>query len=200
MKVPTDFQIETLDESHVIYRGNLAGDLCFSDSEFEALWRLHPVDYHEIKMRGRLVKTPRWQQAYGADYHYTGRVNKALPVPELIQPLLSWAQETILPSLNGVLLNWYDGEHGHYIGPHRDSTVNMVAESPIVTISFGESRIFRLRPWRGKGFTDFDANDSTVFIMPYATNQAWTHEVPATASQKKRRISVTLRAFEPESA
>ncbi len=31
---------------------------------------------------------------------------------------------------------------------------------------------------------------------PYATNKAWTHEVPHHASSRGRRISVTLRAFE----
>ena len=146
-------------------------------------------------MPGGPVKTPRWQQAYGADYHYTGRVNKALPVPPLLQPLLDWSRGAVAKELNGILLNWYDGSMGHYIGKHRDSIQNMVAGSPIVTISFGEERTFRLRPWRQSGFQDFPARDGTVFVMPYDTNLAWTHEVPTRAKRQGRRISVTIRAF-----
>ena len=38
-------------------------------TQFDALWQMHPQVFHEIKMHGQLVKTPRWQQAYGVDYH-----------------------------------------------------------------------------------------------------------------------------------
>ena len=39
-------------------------------------------------MHGRAVKPPRWQQAYGADYRYTGNTNRALPVPDELAPLV----------------------------------------------------------------------------------------------------------------
>jgi len=34
------------------------------EANFEELWNLHPPDFHELLMHGRLVKTPRWQQAH----------------------------------------------------------------------------------------------------------------------------------------
>jgi alkylated DNA repair dioxygenase AlkB len=117
---------------------------------FETLWQMHPDGFHEIQIQGLLVKTPRWQQAYGKDYRYTGRVNKALPIPLILNLFLRWSKENVSDALNGILLNWYDASLGHYIGPHRDSIKNMVSGSLIVTISFGEERIFRLRPWRHK--------------------------------------------------
>lgn len=150
--------------------------------------------YHEIMIRGKLVPTPRWQQAYGRDYHYSGQDNRALPVPPLLQPLLDWSH-AIHPMLNGLLLNWYDGSFGHYIGKHRDSTKNLHSNAPIVTISFGEERIFRLRPHQATGMLNIRATDGKVFIMPYATNLAWTHEVTKSTCCKGRRISVTVRAF-----
>lgn len=189
------FECHQLDVEHSLYSSVLPDELRLSKPAFEELWSLHPDEYHEIEMHGRTVKTPRWQQAYGADYHYTGRVNKAFPVPPLLQPLLDWSRGIVATELNGILLNWYDGSRGHYIGKHRDSTTNMVTGSPIVTISFGEERKFRLRPWRQTGFQDFPARDGTVFVMPYDTNLAWTHEVPPSAKRQGRRISVTIRAF-----
>ena len=157
---------------------------------------LHPDDYHVIQMHGRPVKTPRWQQAYRADYHYTGRTNAALPVPPILEPLYSWARRAIDGRLNGLLLNWYDGKLGHYIGPHRDSTKNMVHGDPIVTVSLGEQRIFQLTHPKQKVKRDFLAEAGTVFIMPYDTNEAWKHAVPKRARYRGRRISITLRAFQ----
>jgi len=110
-----------LDDQSDFYTGSLPSELIPTSDDFEAIWRLHPVDFHVITMHGRPVPTPRWQQAYGHDYHYTGRVNRALPVPDLLQPISDWADRTIFGGLNGVLINWYDGTLGHYIGRHRDS-------------------------------------------------------------------------------
>lgn len=191
-----DFTRRSLDADHDLWAGRLPEALRFDSDEFDALWRLHPTDYHEIQMRGRAVKTPRWQQAYGKDYHYTGRVNSALPAPPILAPLHQWCREVIDDRLNGLLLNWYDGRLGHYIGKHRDSTKGMLAGAPVVTVSYGEARTFRLRPWKERGFIDFEARDGTVFIMPYETNLSWTHEVPTSRHYEGRRISVTLRGFE----
>ena len=190
-----DFTRHELDETYDFYSGMLPGELAFNDADFEELWNNHPEEFHEIQIHGRRVKTPRWQQAYGKDYHYTGRVNRALEVPPRLVPLLKWCQEAIDPRLNGILLNWYDGRLNHYMGAHRDSTINMCDGSSIVTLSLGEERIFRLRPWKGRGMRDFPAPHGTMFIMPYATNLAWTHEVPKAKRFQQRRISITLRAF-----
>ena len=146
-------------------------------------------------MPGRRVKIPRWQQAFGKDYHFSGQTSEAAPVPCLLAPLLAWVRQGVDDRLNGLLVNWYDGKLGHYIGPHRDSLINMIEGDPIVTISLGEERTFRLCPWRGRGFVDFPARDGTVFVMPYGTNLAWTHAVPASRRHTGRRISVTLRGF-----
>ena len=191
------FARHVLGPGHEFYVGQLPQNLMVSDAQFDELWKLHPTGYLTIMLHGRSVRTPRWQQAFGMDYHYSGQLNKALPTPVTLQPLLEWTREHICADLNGVLLNWYDGTLGHYIGAHRDSTVGIVAGTPIVTLSFGEDRKFRLRPWKGRGFIDFFAKHGIVFVMPSQTNQAYTHEVPHPLRSKGRRISLTFRAFEP---
>jgi alkylated DNA repair dioxygenase AlkB len=191
-----NFRRHDLGDGLAFFDGRLPEDLLVDDARFGELWLLHPPEYHQIKIHGRLVATPRWQQAYGADYHYTGRVNEALSVPDNLRPFLTWAREHVHPRLNGILLNWYEGALGHYIGAHRDSTVNMIDGAPIVTISFGEERVFRLRPWKGRGHRDFRTFPGSVFVMPFETNLRWTHEVPKGAKYRNRRISITLRAFD----
>jgi alkylated DNA repair dioxygenase AlkB len=71
--------------------------------------------------------------------------------------------------------------------------------APIVTISLGAERVFRIRRWKGDAVThDIPTGNGTVIVMPYAVNLAWTHEVPHSAKVVGRRISVTARAFETE--
>ena len=96
-----------------------------------------------------------------------------------------------------MLLNFYNGS-GDYIGQHHDKTKGLITETPIVTISFGETRIFRLTKWRGKekiGQHDFPAPEGRVFVMPWDTNKAWKHEVVKRTRYHGHRISVTIRAF-----
>lgn len=193
-----DFKLHDLGGSE-FFEGKLPSDLLWDAGQFEAAWLLHPQEQHEIMMHGKKVLTPRWQQAYGHDYHYTGRVNQALPVPEFLEPLLAWAQATVYPGLNGILLNWYEGP-SHYIGPHHDSVKGMVPDAPIVTVSFGETRVFRVSRGKGEGAStwDFFAPPGTVFVMPYATNLAVKHAVPKFSRYLGKRISVTFRAFAAE--
>jgi alkylated DNA repair dioxygenase AlkB len=117
-------------------------------------------------------------------------------VPPVLEPLRSWARETIDPRLNGLLLNWYEGP-GHYIGPHHDDTRDMIPGTPIVTISFGETRVFRLTRGQdeAKEVRDFEATSGSAFVLPHDTNRVWKHAVPKSAKYRGRRISVTLRGF-----
>ncbi len=66
--------------------------------------------------------------------------------------------------------------------------------APIVTISLGATRVFRL--WaKDKGHADFQATHGSVFVLPWETNKGVKHGVPHRASDTGRRISITLRAF-----
>jgi len=162
-----------------------------------SVWQLHPGDKNRIMIHGRLVAIPRWQQAFGRDYHFSGQTYHALPVPVEVQPLVDWVRGSIDERLDGVLINWYDGPD-QYIGPHRDSRRHMIVGAPIVTASFGETRTFRLSGTVDgeKRVVDFPATHGSLFVMPYATNLVWKHGVPKSTRYTGRRISVTFRAFE----
>ncbi len=202
LQEPANFTTHDLGCCCRLQSGLLPQALSWDDDTFETAWLLHPEVKNRIMIHGKPVETPRFQQAYGVAYHYSGQTNRALPVPELLDPLLAWARATIDDGLNGILLNWYEGA-GHYIGRHRDSTKDMVPGAPIVTVSFGETRTFRLTRAEKRGKTwvvvetrDFPALHGTVFVMPYETNEVWKHGVPKAARYTGRRISVTFRAFE----
>ena len=189
------FEPLTLGESHQIFMKSQVETFNLDTKAFQTLWDLHPETYHTLKIHGKEVKTPRWQQAYGQNYRYTGSQNNALAIPDTLSPFLTWSQTHIHPGLNGLLLNWYDGERKHYIGAHRDDTRDLAKGSPIVTISLGEERVFRLRPWKSSGFIDVPIPHGGVVVIPWETNLSWTHEVPYFKKYHGKRISVTLRAY-----
>ena len=187
-----------LGDGHQLFEGRLPDQLSWTADDFAAAWSMRPDVRPTIVLHGRAVQVPRWQQAYGMDYRFSGQTSPAVAVPPLIEPLLTWARGVIDPALNAVLVNWYEGP-GHYIGPHHDATARMIPGAPILTVSFGEERVFRLS--RGIGddrqTRDFRAKDGTVFVLPRDTNDAWKHSVPKSARYTGRRISVTIRAFRP---
>ena len=189
------FETLSLDSNCKIYTSNCLSNLQCSIVEFNLIWNLHPPDYHIIRIMGKEIKTPRWQQSFGMSYNYSGSTNLAIPVPKELNKYLEWCKTNIDDRLNGFLLNWYDGKKGHYIGAHKDATTDLVPNSPIVTISLGEERIFRFRPLGGKGYKDIIVRNGDVVIIPWETNQNWTHEIPNLKKYSQKRISITLRAY-----
>lgn len=173
---------------------------------FAALWALR-TDRPKFEVQGGVMEIARWQQAYARDYTFSNQTARALPIPEILLPFVAWARDVVDERLNGLLVNWYadrGGEvgegrvsiEGDHMGPHRDSVRDLVEGAPIVTISVGGRRVFRMRPVDGEESYDFPVGHGRVIVLPFATNLAFTHEVPRPRSHERgRRISITLRAF-----
>ena len=188
-----DLERYELDHGDYLLLGRLPQELTGLD--FEGIWDLHPAEYPRIERHNTLL--PRWQQAYGRDYFFSGQTSEALDIPEALMPFLRWSHQALAPWFNSMLLNWYDAEEGHYIGRHRDSTSGLVVTSPIVTLSLGSSRAFRVRKGGGEDKWDIEVTHGAVVVIPWETNRRYTHEVPALPSRYDgRRISITLRAFQ----
>ncbi len=164
-----------------------------STEEFDLLWNLHPHERPVIKIHGREVAIPRYQQSYLRDYHFSGQISAAAPLPLPLEPLAQCLKR-IDPRLNGLLLNWYEPDH--YIGPHPDSEAGLVPDSDIYTLTLGEGRLMRFTHI-AKGYTRFDIplrNGSILKFSLQDTNSHWKHGVPK-RKWKGRRISITARAF-----
>ena len=184
------------DSKHGVLRCKLPHQLTRKSVIFHKLWALHPSEHPSIFLHGRQVLLPRWQQAYGRDYLFSGQCSQAKPVPAVLEPYLKWARKQVDQRLNGMLLNWYDGQAGHYIGAHRDSTRGLVADGSIVMISLGGARVMRFRPVNQSGYVDLDIDNGDVIILPMLTNANYKHEVPRFKRHLDKRISITIRCFE----
>src|SRR3989338_9694986 len=109
---------------------------------FEEIWNLHPEAHGKVRIAGKEIDVPRWQQAYGQSYYYTGMMHTALPLthPYLIK-LLEWVRSDSGKNYTQVLINWYQNGN-HYIGSHSDDTSQLVPQSDIYSFSFGQRRDF----------------------------------------------------------
>lgn len=177
---------------------------------FKQMWDERPVDKSIIKMLGKEVLTPRYQQTYGKDYHFAGVDNKSKPLEsfpnDYLNKLLIWSNDHMKRNklyideskkdydLNGIVVNWYD--EGHYIGPHSDKERDLVLDMPIYSFSFGFSRDFDIYPvGKPKLFkTRVLLNHNSLIIMGGTCQKTHKHAVP----KRKRcgkRINITLRCF-----
>ncbi len=188
-----------LDEiGSTVTSGTIPEQIRPGENTFAEIWDLHPERYNRAVIHGRTVNLPRWVRAYERDYAYSNQLARAEPAPAVLRPFLLWGREQLDERLNGLLVNWHDGSLGHRHGPHRDEIRGLIPGAPIVTVSLGEERIFRLRPYRvGNPRIDLSLEHGDFVVLSWTANRHWTHEIPRFRRHCGRRISVTLRAFAP---
>jgi alkylated DNA repair dioxygenase AlkB len=166
---------------------------------FGELWGIHPEEYGLIKIFGKVHRTPRWQQTYGRGYKFSGMEHKELPIPDIYKPIYDWAVKSEYGPFNQMLVNWYENG-SHYIGKHRDDESELDPDSPILSISLGETRKFRIRDYKtNKIEQDVLMPNGTVLVMGGLFNTEFTHEVPKIGGLKGEqlgpRINITFRRF-----
>lgn len=184
-----------LDEQCFVLKGSIPQQVLPND--FNAVWDLRPTEQNSVVVYGKRFKSPRWSCSYERDYAYSQQVSRASKLPSILEPLLRWCQSEMHKGYNGVLLNWHDGALGHYHAKHRDSTKGLVHGTSIVTISLGEERVFRLRPYGRAGErVDVFLRNGDFVVIPWETNEKWTHEIPKLKRYNAQRVSVTIRAFQ----
>jgi len=144
-------------------------------------------------MRGRPIPMPRLQTAYGRDYSFSGQTSVAKPIPPELQGVVDWANSLGMGLFNALLVNWY-ADGSKYIGAHSDNTAPLVRDSPIMTVSLGATRCFRVRTRADERVVDLHPADGDVIVMGGAFQAEFKHEVTKVA-RAGPRISLTLRQF-----
>lgn len=119
--------------------------------DFAALWAARPTEYGTVRMRGLPVRTPRYQQAYGSSYYFTGELHVAQPLsthPFLVL-VAYWIWVYTGRPFTQALINWYDLPT-HRIGWHSDEEKDLTSsdrdpEAAIYSLSYGAERPFDIR-------------------------------------------------------
>jgi len=179
---------------------------------------LRPSEPGKVVMMGREIPTPRYVAHYMRAYRYTGMTHPAEPLPDVLQPLLDWANTRAeswgAPSgkaFNQALVNFYmDG--AHYIGHHSDDEAQLLPGGVIFSASFGQERTFRIRrkaggthaagdfeTCAGASSLDISCADGSYIVMAGDMQKEFTHEVPRVHGRKAAgmgpRVNVTFRMF-----
>lgn len=163
-------------------------------SDFYYTTLLHQTQWHEYEMPmyDKVVTAPRMVSWYG-DADRMELNPKQKWSKELLTIRKQVERETKL-KFNAVLLNLYrNGNDG--VGWHSDKTVSSNKNMNIASVTFGETRMFRLRHKFMKNLPQIEIplHHGTFLLMSGATNSHWEHQVPKTTRKILPRINLTFR-------
>ena len=169
-----------------------------SNEDYKELLESCPKFQHEIIIYGKKIKIPRFQQAYGKSYQYSGTTSEAIPMTRLIKDIRNKISKDLYPNINfnNCLVNWYlDGDN--YISFHSDDEKEIVKNTPIVGITFceGVARKLRIKDKKSKKtIKDIITSNGSLYVMEGEFQNEFLHGIP---KQKKsgKRISLTFRSF-----
>lgn len=125
-------------------------------------------------------------------YRYSGQIMKSQPLMSELCELLHIINEMFNASFNAILINCYkNGED--YIGRHSDDEAGLDPIQGVVSISYGASRIFRIRDKKGNKIMDHITIHGECLHMTGNFQEEYTHEIPIEKRVKNKRYSLTFR-------
>lgn len=169
-----------------------------SDHYYEIL--LHQTKWREYEMEifDKTVTAPR-MIAWYQDREIT---RTAANCPEWTPELLSIRKRVEIEvelDFNAVLLNLYrNGKDS--VAWHSDKEHNTGKNPVIASVTFGETRMFRLRHKFRKDLAqaEIPLHHGSFLLMAGTTNAFWQHQVPKTAKDVLPRINLTFRRVCPK--
>lgn len=154
----------------------------------------------KLRIHGREVTIPRKQTAYGDDgisYGYSGIRIPAKPWIPILLEIKNAIELLSGKNFNFCLVNYYhDGTQ--YIGPHKDDERELQSGSYIVSVTFGQERIFRFTPDDPKiPKVDIKLPNGCILMILPPTNRFWKHSVPKKSKNlcPKPRFNLTFRSI-----
>lgn len=168
-----------------------------SDAYYNSLLNTTEWREYEMPMYDKTVTAPRMISWY-VDTNRSERKSNANWPKELLAIRKRVEKETHI-KFNAVLLNLYrNGKDG--VGWHSDKTGSVNTDMNIASVTFGETRIFRLRHKFLKHVPQIEIplHHGTLLLMGGQTNSYWEHQVPKTARAVLPRINLTFRQVKLE--
>ena len=154
-----------------------------SDHYYNLLLNTTQWREYEMPMYDKTVTAPRMVSWHG-DGEWPPELNA---IKERIEA-------EIQIQFNAVLLNLYrNGKDG--VAWHSDRTTSSNKNMIIASVTFGETRIFRLRHKFLKHIApvEIPLHHGTFLLMAGTTNEYWEHQVPKTSREVLPRINLTFR-------
>lgn len=161
-----------------------------SDEYFKRLRDSSPWRQRERKMYDKMVPDPRLTAYYGGS-------NGHAWTPDLVA-IKDKLQAECGVVFDRVLLNYYrDGNDS--VAWHSDTLPADGKHHPIASVTFGETRIFKVRHKTRKDFAalDIPLTHGSLLLMGETMQDHYEHHVPKTTRKVGGRINLTFRISEP---
>lgn len=160
-------------------------------------------DLTRIKVYGKWHDIPRKQVSHGdtgVTFKYSGLTVPAKPWTPLLLEIRDRIEEVTGHKFNFVLINRY-ADGNNYMGEHRDDEKDLVATSPIASLSLGQHRDFVFRHCEARGAqakrkiapVKLELEHGSLLVMNYPTNIYWYHSLPVRKKALNVRVNMTFR-------
>lgn len=153
---------------------------------------LHNTSWHEYEMPmyDKMVTAPRMVSWYEDSERTSGRFNWSTA----LRTIKSRVESETQINFNAVLLNLYRNGKGG-VSWHSDKTKSENKDMNIASVTFGETRIFRLRHkyLKQQPQIEIPLHHGSFLLMAGKTNSFWEHQVPKTSRDVLPRINLTFR-------
>lgn len=164
-----------------------------SDNYYNILIENTPWHEYSMPMYDKMVTAPRMIAWYEEKDNPGADPNLLDFTPELMA-IRARVQFEIGEKFNAVLLNLYrNGTDG--VAWHSDKEGKIGKNPTIASVTFGETRMFRLRHKTKKELpqVEIPLHHGSLLVMSGTTNSFWEHQVPKTAKAVLPRINLTYR-------
>jgi alkylated DNA repair dioxygenase AlkB len=161
-----------------------------SDNYYNILLNNTQWREYEMPMYDKIVTAPRMVAWYDDRDYILGKSNW----PKELRTIKSKVVKEAQINFNAVLLNLYrNGKDG--VSWHSDKTQSENKDMNIASVTFGETRMFRLRHKFLKHLPQIEIplHHGSFLLMAGKTNSFWEHQVPKTARDVLPRINLTFR-------
>src|SRR5690606_37644779 len=148
---------------------------------------------YQMPMYDRVVTAPR-MVSWHEDKNKIGADPSTPELTNDLKTIRSRVEQQVNLKFNAVLLNLYrSGKDG--VAWHSDKTNKSGADPVIASVTFGETRMFRLRHKTNKNIHQLEIplHHGSFLLMAGTTNTFWEHQVPKTARPVLPRINLTFR-------
>jgi len=145
---------------------------------------------YEMPMYDKMVTAPRMVSWYDDRERTSGKFNW----PKELRTIKARVEKETLIKFNAVLLNLYrNGKDS--VSWHSDKTQSENKDMNIASVTFGETRMFRLRHKFLKHIPQIEIPlyHGSFLLMAGKINSFWEHQVPKTARDVLPRINLTFR-------
>lgn len=164
-----------------------------SDYYYQTLLANTPWREYEMPMYNKMVTAPRmisWFQ----DKSDIGRSTEAPELNTDLKIIRKRVEHETHLKFNAVLLNLYRNGSDS-VSWHSDKINRSGTNPTIASVTFGETRLFRLRHKFRKDIPQIEIplHHGSFLIMAGQTNSFWEHAVPKTSRNVLPRINLTFR-------